>query len=614
MSREAENKNTNIPPQMGPPGRRGGPGAMGMPVVKAKNAKGTLKRLWSYIGHQRLPLTIVGIMVIIGTFANVFSTMMIGTAIDKYIANRNFSGLAWYSLLIMAVYLIGACASWLQMRVMMTLAQNTIREVRRDLFYTVQTLPVGYFDARTHGELMSRLANDIDTVGQTLNQSLIQLISSLLTVLATFGAMLFISPVLSIIPLVVIPLSMFMAKFFAKRSRKYFSMQQKDLGQLNSIIEETISGQKVVKVFGREKRILEDFRRKNDELRTSGYKAQIFSGFIMPVMNSLNNLAYASIALIGGFMYIKGYTALTIGGISNMLTYSKQFSRPINELASLFNLIQSAIASAERVFEVMDADPEPSEGKLLDKTRVKGEVEFKNVTFAYKENENVLKNVSINAKPGALIALVGPTGAGKTTIVNLLTRFYDVGEGEIILDGDDIRDINRSSLRGCLGMVIQETYLFSATIRENIRYGRLDATNEEVEQAARLANVHRFISNLPNGYDTVLSDAGEGISQGQRQLIAIARVMLANPQILILDEATSSIDTRTEKHIQQALLTLMYGRTSFVIAHRLSTIRDADEILVINDGEITERGNHEALYAMKGFYYNLYTSQFKREA
>lgn len=599
-----------MPPQpsMGSPGRHG----RGMTFKKAKNTKGTLKRIWFYVRRQRLSLFAVAAMVVVNSISTVVGTMLIGTAIDRYIVRLDIPGLIRFSAVLAGVYITAAVSSWLQMYIMTSVANKTVQSIRHDLFDTLATLSLGFFDSHTHGELMSRLTNDVDNVGQTLNQALIQLVSSVLTVLATLVAMLLISPVLTLVTLLIIPAGIFLTGTIAGRTKRYFSEQQRTLGELNGMIEETISGQKTVKVFGREKAIITQFENKNDELKSAGLKAQIFSGVIMPLMNSLNNLSFALIALIGGWLFITGRGSLTIGKISNMLTYSKQFSRPINEIANLFNTLQSAIAGAERVFEVIDEKPEPFEGKPVQKESIKGEVEFRNVTFGYKEGENVLKNVSITAKGGSTIALVGPTGAGKTTIVNLLTRFYDVNEGAILLDGDDIRTLDRKSLRRSLGMVLQDTYLFSATIRENIRYGRLDATDDEVEQAARLANVHRFISNLPEGYDTLLSDSGEGISQGQRQLIAIARVMLADPSILILDEATSSIDTRTERHIQEALLTLMHGRTSFVIAHRLSTIRDADEILVINNGEIIERGNHSSLLEEKGFYYNLYISQFKR--
>ncbi|OQB16112.1 MAG: putative ABC transporter ATP-binding protein [Firmicutes bacterium ADurb.Bin193] len=584
----------------------------GQPASKAKNTKQTLLRIWRYIRKQWVSLIIVSSTVILSSVASVVGTYLIGIAIDKYVVNFDIIGLTRFSFFLMGVYLVSAVSTLLQSRIMVNVAQKAVADIRRDLFESLQNLPLSFFDSRPHGELMSKLTNDVDNMGQTLNQSLVNFISSLLTITMTLFTMIAISPPLAVVTVLIIPASMLITRLIIKYTRIYYLKQLEDLGELNGIIEETISGQKVVKVFGQEKAVIEKFKKKNDELRTSGVKAMTLSGMIMPAMGSLNNLSFALIALTGGWLLLKGFGGLTIGRVANMLTYSKQFGRPINEIATLFNTIQSAIAGAERVFEVMDEPKEPVDGKLINKDEFKGNVVFDNVTFAYKKGENVLENVNITAKPGSIVALVGPTGAGKTTIVNLLTRFYDVDEGAILIDGDDIRTLDRSSLRQRLGMVLQDTYLFSASIRENIRYGRLDATDEEVENAARLANVHRFISHLPEGYDTIISDSGEGLSQGQRQLIAIARVILADPSILILDEATSSIDTRTEKHIQQALLTLMKGRTSFVIAHRLSTIRDADEILVINNGRIIERGNHKSLFEQGGFYYGLYTSQFKR--
>jgi len=591
-------------------GGGGGHGSM-LPVEKAKNAKGAVRRIWGYVKQEELSLIIIVIMVILSTVATLFGTVMIGYAIDNYIVRIDFFGLAKFSFLLFAIYGVSTFATWLQIYLMAGVSQRTVQNIRNDVFDKLQNLPVKFFDKHTRGELMSRLANDVDTISQTLSQGVSQLVASALTIVGTLIAMLFTSPILTVVALTVIPASMFVAKKIAKNTKKYFSEQQKNLGGLNGLIEESITGQRIVKVFGREQKLLAEFDEKNEKLKKAGLNAQIFSGLIMPFMNMLNNANYALMAFVGGWLVISG-SGLTIGKIANMLTFSKQFTRPLNEVANLFNTLQSAIAGAERVFEILDEPSEPSDGEAVIKEDLKGQVEFNNVTFSYKQGEKVLDNVSLTAKPGSTIALVGPTGAGKTTIVNLLTRFYDVEDGEILVDGKDIRTLDRPSLRQTLGMVLQDTYLFSATIKENIRYGRLNATDDEVINAAKLANVHRFIKNLPDGYDTMLTEEGDNISQGQKQLLAIARVILADPSILILDEATSSIDTRTERNIQQSMLALMNGRTSFVIAHRLSTIREADEILVINEGKIIERGNHSTLYELKGFYYNLYTSQFKR--
>ena len=480
-----------------------------------------------------------------------------------------------------------------------------MRQLREELFAKLQTLPLVYFDARPHGELMSRLTNDVEVINNTLNQSITQFFSSTITVLGSLGMMIWLSPLLTGLSLVSIPLGIFLTAKIAAHTRKYFGAQQTQLGQLNGYIEETITGQRIVKAFSRERRAQEEFDQLNNNLRDVGIRAQIFSGLIPPLMLVVNNLSFALVAGSGGWLAIKG--SLSVGVIASFLNYSRQFARPINELANQFNLIQSGLAGAERVFEIMDEEPEAKDGAHRPDT-ILGEVEFRDVSFGYRAGEPVLKKINLQARPGQRIALVGPTGAGKTTIINLLTRFYEVDTGSILLDGQEIKTMSKDRLRESLGVVLQDAYLFSDTVRENIRYGRLAASDEQVEEAAKMANAHGFIQRLPQGYDTILSEEGGNLSQGQRQLLTIARAILADPAILILDEATSSVDTRTEMHLQEAMEKLMQGRTSFIIAHRLSTIRDADEILVINHGEIIERGTHDELLEARGFYHNLATT------
>ncbi len=508
-----------------------------------------------------------------------------------------------------AIYALISLYIWLQNRTMINVAQLTIRNMRKDAFDKLESLPISFFDTRPRGDVMSRLTNDIDLINNALSSSLTQIFSSIITLTGTVILMLWLSPLLTVISMITVPIMLITTNIITKHTRRYFSEQQRVLGVLNGFAEENISGQKVVKAFVREAKEIERFEVTNEELKNVGIKAQIYSGIMGPLMNVLNNIGFAIVALSGGWLAVQ--QVITVGTIATFINYTKQFTRPLNELANQINIIQSAIASAERLFEIMDESPEPADPPdAIELKSVKGDVEFRNVSFSYKPDEAVLKNINFHAYPGQTIALVGPTGAGKTSIINLLTRFYDPDNGDIFIDGYNIQKITRKSLRSSLGIVLQDTYLFSESVKENIRYGRLDATDEEVKAAARLANAEQFILSLPEGYDTILSEDGGDLSQGQRQLLAIARAILANPAILILDEATSSVDTRTEQHIQEAMLKLMEGRTSFVIAHRLSTIRKADMILVINDGEIIERGNHMQLLKQKGFYYNLYMSQF----
>ena len=592
-------------------GRRGGPGArFARPQERARDTRGTVLRLWSYLGHQRRALTGTILLVAASSGLGLLGPYLMGRAIDLYILQGDLPGLVRNSLLMAGAYLAASLTTWLQTYVMVGVSQRSVRDMRNDLLAKLQTLSLRYFDQRTHGELMSRLANDVENVSNVLTESVIQLFSSVLSIVGVALMMFLINVRLAGIGLVTLPLMMLLSRSVSKRTRKGFRERQALLGQLNGLIEETITGQRVVKAYVREEAVLAEFETTNRELQRASANAQIYAGFTGPLMNFINNVGFAIVAGAGGWMAVQGLA--TVGTIASFVNYARRFARPLNQIANLYNSIQSALAGAERVFETLDEVPElPDAPDAQPLERVRGDVAFHDVCFGYERDVPVLKHVDLHAEAGQTIALVGPTGAGKTTIVNLLTRFYDIDSGSITVDGLDIRQVVKADLRRQLGIVLQDTFLFSATVMENIRYGRLEATDEEVIAAARLANADTFIHRLPLGYQTELSERGSNLSQGQRQLLAIARAVLADPGILILDEATSSVDTRTEKHIQEAMLRLMEGRTSFVIAHRLSTIRDADVILVINEGEIIERGTHQALLAQRGFYHNLYVSQFK---
>lgn len=591
-------------------GPGGGPGRGAVPIVRAKNRGATIKRIWAYLNRQRAGLIVVYVFTALNAIVSLVGPYLLGTAIDTAVIPGDWDKLVRFCLLLIGIYLLGSVVAWVQAYVMTSVSQNTVFELRRDLFAKYQELPVQFFDTHSSGELMSRATNDIDNVSNTLNQSVTQLLNSLITLSGSLVIMLTLSLPLTVVALITIPLVLLASRKITGLSWVYFKNQQRHLGELNGFIEETISGQKVVKQYRREEIEVRRFRSISGELNKVGIKAQIVSGLVGPVMNLINNLNFALIAGVGGWMAF--HDIVTVGVIVSFLNYSRQFGRPINELANQYNLIQSAIAGAERVFEVMDMPSEYGDDKDSELPRLSGEVKFDNVSFGYKADAPILRGVTFEAKPGEKIALVGPTGAGKTTIINLLTRFYEIDGGNVFIDGREIRDLDKNALRRQLGMVLQDAHVFSGTIRENIRFGRLDATDREVEEAARLANAERFIARLPHGYDTMLESEGSNLSHGQRQLLTIARAILSDPAILILDEATSSVDTRTEMQIQHAMKTLMKGRTSFVIAHRLSTIRDADRILVIQNGEIAEQGNHEQLLALSGVYHELYNSQFKQ--
>ena len=579
-------------------------------MVKARDVRGTLRRLWGYLKRQRWALLGIVALVALTSGLGLLGPLLMGRAIDQFILKKDLPGLARTGLQMIALYGLISATTWLQNVLMASVAQRTVRDIRNDLFAKLQTLSLRFFDQHTHGELMSRLANDVENINNVLNQSLTQLISSVLSVVGVAAMMVAINVRLALVSLLSVSLTALLSSQIAWRTREGFREQQETWGELNGIIEETITGQHVVKAFVREKAVMAQFEVANRRLQRVATRAETLSGVVGPMMNMVNNLGLAIIASTGGWMTVQGLT--TVGTIAAFINYARQFSFPLNQLAQLYALIQSAIAGAERVFEILDEVPELADAAdAVPLDQVQGDVSFRDVCFAYESDVPVLKHVDFHARPGQTIALVGPTGAGKTTIINLLTRFYDIDSGRIAIDGIDIRQVKKADLRRKLGIVLQDTYLFSETVMENICYGRLDATDEEVIAAAKLANADTFIRRLPHSYATELSERGSNLSQGQRQLLSIARAILADPSILILDEATSSVDTRTEKHIQEAMLRLMEGRTSFVIAHRLSTIREADAILVINGGEIIERGTHEELLEKRGFYHHLYMSQFK---
>jgi ATP-binding cassette subfamily B protein len=598
---------------------------MGMPVEKAKNFRATFYRLLGYFRPYKVALFVVLVTAVLGTVFNIVGPKILGMATTKLFegliakfmhvpgASVDFGYIGTVLLILLGLYVISAIFMYIQQYVMAGVAQRTVYTLRKQVDEKLTRLPLKYFDSTTHGEIMSRAVNDMDNISTTLQQSLTQLITSAVTLIGVIVMMLLISPLLSLVIVLTLPLSLFVTGFIAKRSQVYFARQQRALGQLNGHVEEMYTGHKIVKAFGHERESMEHFDELNAKYYNAGWRAQFVSGIIMPLMRFIGNIGYVFVCVIGGIMVTQ--RSITIGDVQAFIQYAQQFTMPITQLANIANVIQSTIASAERIFELLDEpeeQPDAADAKVVKAPR--GAVKFEHVSFRYKEDVPLIEDMNIDVQPGQTIAIVGPTGAGKTTLVNLLMRFYELNEGRILVDGVDIRQMKRGDLRRLFGMVLQDTWLFNGTIRDNIAYGREGATEEEIVQAAKAARADHFIRTLPESYNTVLNQEATNISQGQKQLLTIARAVLANPTILILDEATSSVDTRTEMAIQKAMSELMKGRTSFVIAHRLSTIRDADLILVMNHGTIIEQGTHKELLAKNGFYADLYNSQFTGRA
>lgn len=604
---------------------RGGMGAMGRPVQKAKDFKGTLRRLSTYMKPFRVSIVFVFIAAVLSTVFSIISPKLMGNATTKLYegsmaklkgvsgAKIDFDALLQIVLILAALYVFSSVLTFIQQRIMVGVTQKIVFNLRRDISEKLTRVPLSFFDSRSHGDTMSRATNDVDTISSTMQQSLTQLITSIVTLLGIIIMMLTISPLLTLATIITLPLSILGTKVIASRSQKYFKGQQKTLGELNGHVEEMYTGHTIVKAFGREHKSIEKFNEINDRLYHSGWKAQFISGMIFPLMSFIGNIGYVLVSVIGGIMVTHG--AIKIGDVLAFIQYSGQFGMPITQVANIANIIQSTIAAAERIFELLDEPEEVLEeaaGNTV--TNVRGHVQFQDVAFSYKADSPLIDHMNIEVKPGQTVAIVGPTGAGKTTIVNLLMRFYELKDGTISIDGVDSRKMSRSHLRGLFGMVLQDTWLFNGTIRDNIAYGREGASEADIVNAARAAYADHFIRTLPDGYNTILNEEASNLSHGQKQLLTIARAILADPAILILDEATSSVDTRTEVSIQRAMNDLMENRTSFVIAHRLSTIRDADLILVMNHGTVIEQGSHEQLLAQQGFYADLYNSQFASNA
>lgn len=602
-------------------GPMGGHGRM-MSGEKAKDFKGSMAKLFRYMGRYKFRFILMFIFAVAGTVFSIVGPKILGKATTELfnglVAKVNGTGeidfgkIGMILLWTLGLYVLSACFSFVQGFVMSGISNDVTYNLRKDISKKINRLPLNYYESRTNGEILSRITNDVDTLQMSLNQSLTQLITSVTTLIGVFIMMLSINVWMTLAALLILPVSMFIIQTVMKHSQKYFQDQQSYLGKVNGQIEENFGGHNVVRVFNKENDVVEEFEKDNQKLYESAWKSQFFSGMMMPIMQFVGNIGYVMVALLGGFMTIKG--AIEVGDIQSFFQYIRNFTQPVQQIAQVTNMMQSAAAASERVFEFLEEEEEEQtvEHPVTLENGVEGHVTFEHVSFGYRPDQIIIKDFSEQVQPGQKIAIVGPTGAGKTTLVKLLMRFYDVNSGRILIDGHDIREFDRRNLRECFGMVLQDTWLFNGTIMENIRYGRLDATDEEVIAAAKAAHAHRFIQTLPEGYNTVLNEEASNVSQGQKQLLTIARAILADNRLLILDEATSSVDTRTEERIQKAMDNLMKGRTSFVIAHRLSTIKDADVILVMKDGDIIEQGNHEELLAMNGFYANLYNSQFEK--
>ena len=600
-----------------------GHGNGGVAGEKARDFKGTMKKLMSYLANYKIAIFFVAVFAVGSTIFNIVGPKILGKAtteifnglVSKVSGGNgiNFGKIGQILLGLLFLYLCSALFSFVQGYIMTGISQKLTYRMRKEISEKINRLPVKYFDQMTHGEILSRITNDVDTLSQSLNQSATQVITSVTTIIGVLVMMISISPLMTLAAILILPISMGFISVIVKHSQRYFKSQQKYLGHVNGQVEEIYSDHNIVKAFNKEEEVIAAFEKDNDILYQSAWKSQFFSGMMMPIMQFVGNLGYVAVVILGGYLAVK--RTIEVGDIQSFIQYVRQFTMPIQQVAQVANMLQSTAAASERVFEFLEEEEEAQTAEHpVSPEGIEGSVEFEHVHFGYNPEHTIINDFSAKVEPGQKIAIVGPTGAGKTTMVKLLMRFYDVGSGAIKVDGHDIRDFNRSELRKMFGMVLQDTWLFKGSIEENIRYGKLDATHEEVVEAAKAAHVHRFVQTLPGGYEMELNEEASNVSQGQKQLLTIARAILADPKILILDEATSSVDTRTEIRIQKAMDNLMRGRTSFIIAHRLSTIRDADLILVMKDGDIIEQGNHETLIAQNSFYAELYNSQFERSA